>query len=110
MQVAVREDDVAAVLLAGVAAGLTWSVTTISLAIIFGSVALFLLLYVIALVAAPATVFFPAYAMYFFAARYPNLHALVYPAPAAPPAPEVPPVLETPPLPPTLPPAPEPIG
>jgi hypothetical protein len=100
----------ALLIFAGVAAGLTWNVTTVSLAIIFGGVALFVLLYVIALVATPATVFFPAYAMYFFAARYPNLQALVYPAPVAPPAPEAPPVLETPPQPPPLPPTPEPIG
>jgi hypothetical protein len=97
------------VIFAGIAAGLTWNVTTVSLAIIFGIMALLLLLYVMALVATPATVFFPAYAMYFFAARYPNLGALLYPTPA-PPAPEIPPVLETPPQPPPLPPSPEPIG
>jgi hypothetical protein len=98
------------VVVAGVAAGLTWNVTTVSLGVIFGSMALLLLLYLVALVCAPATVFFPAYAMYFFAARYSNLATLLYPAPA-PPAPESPPTLETPPLPPTpLPPSPEPIG
>ena len=100
----------ALLVIAGIAAGLTWSVATVSLAIIFGTIALFVLLYVIALVATPATVFFPAYAMYFFAARYPNLQALVYPAPAAPLAPEIFPVPETPPQPPPLPPEPEPIG
>ena len=66
---------------AGHAAGLGWSVTTISLAIIFGTLLLFLLIYLIALVCVPATVFFPAYAMYFLAARYPNLDALLHPAP-----------------------------
>ncbi len=99
-----------AVIVGGAAAGLTWNVTTISLAIIFGIIAALVLIYTIALVATPATVFFPAYAMYFFAARYPNLRALVYPAPPVPPTPEMPPVIETPPEQPPLPPAPEPIG
>jgi hypothetical protein len=99
----------AAVIVGGAAAGLTWNITTISLAIIFGVMAVLALIYAIALIATPATVFFPAYAMYFFAARYPNLGALVYPAPA-PPAPEMPPVMETPPEQPPLPPAIEPIG
>ncbi len=96
--------------LAGRAAGMGWSVTTISLAIIFGSLLLLLLIYLIALVCVPATVFFPAYAMYFLAARYPNLDALLNPAPA-PPAPELPPVPESPPPfeTPPLPPSPEPI-
>jgi len=90
---------------AGAAAGLTWSATTVSLAIIFGSIAVAILLYLVALVCVPATVFFPAYAMYFLAARYSSLNALLNPAPA-PPAPAAPPVVEAPPLPPS----PEPIG
>ena len=96
---------------AGKVAGLGWSVTTISLAIIFGTLLLLLLIYLIALVSVPATVFFPAYAMYFLAARYPNLDALLNPAPL-PPAPELPPVPESPPPfeTPPLPPSAEPIG
>jgi hypothetical protein len=99
-----------AAVLAGKAAGLGWSVTTISLAIIFGTVLLLLLVYLIALVCVPGTVFFPAYALYFLAARYPALDALLHPAP--PPAPELPLVPESPPPfePPPLPPAIEPIG
>lgn len=89
--------------IAGRTAGMGWNVTTISLAIIFGSLLLLLLIYLIALVSVPATVFFPAYAMHFFAARYPNLDALLNPAPT-PPAPELPPVPESPP------PSAEPIG
>jgi len=101
----------AVAVIAGHAAGMGWSVTTISLAIIFGTLALLLLIYLIALVSVPATVFFPAYAMYFFASRYPNLDALLNPAPT-PPAPELPPVQEPPPPyeAPPLPPAAEPIG
>ena len=96
---------------AGHAAGMGWNVTTISLAIIFGTLLLLLLIYLIALVCVPATVFFPAYAMYFFASRYPNLHALLNPVPT-PPAPELPPVPESPPPfeAPPLPPSAEPIG
>ncbi len=96
---------------AGREAGLGWNVTTISVAVIFGTLLLMILIYVIALVSVPATVFFPAYSIYFFAARYPRLDALLNPPPAAP---VLPPVLETPPPPapepPPLPPTPEPIG
>jgi hypothetical protein len=90
--------------LVGRAAGLGWNVTTISLAIIFGTLLLLLMIYLIALVCVPATVFFPAYAMYFLAARYPTLNALLHPAPSTP---ELPPVLEPPPPfePPRLPPS-----
>ncbi len=101
----------AVAVIAGHAAGLGWNVTTISLAIISGTLLLLLFIYLIALVCVPATVFFPAYAMYFFASRYPNLDALLHPAPA-PPAPEMPPVPESPPPfeAPPLPPSAEPIG
>jgi hypothetical protein len=101
----------ALVVVAGHAAGIGWNVTTISLAIIFGTMLLLLLIYLVALVCVPATVFFPAYALYFLAARYPNLDALLHPAAAAP-APELPPVPEPPPPfeAPPLPPEAEPIG
>jgi len=101
----------AAVVIAGHVAGMGWNVTTISLAIIFGTLLLLLLIYLIALVSVPATVFFPAYALHFLAARYPNLDTLLHPAPA-PPAPELPPVPESPPPfeAPPLPPSAEPIG
>jgi hypothetical protein len=94
---------------AGRAAGLGWNVATISLAIICGSVLFAILIYLIALVCVPATVFFPAYALYFFAARYPNLDVLLNPAPA--PVPQPPPVVASPPpFAPPLPPSAEPIG
>ncbi|MFZ0685813.1 MAG: hypothetical protein WAM89_09725 [Terriglobales bacterium] len=94
----------AAVVVAGYAAGLGWNVTTISLAIIFGTMLMLLLAYLVAFVCVPATVFFPAYALHFLAARYPMLNALLNPAPAAaqqlPPFPETPPPFDPPPLPP----------
>lgn len=100
-----------AAVLAGKAAGMGWNVTTVSLAIILGTMLILLLVYLIALVCVPATVFFPAYALHFFASRYPNLDTLLNPAPTPsapelPPVPQSPPPLEAPPLPPSA----EPIG
>lgn len=99
---------------AGYAAGLGWNVATVSLAILLGSMLMALLFYMVALVNVPATVFFPAYSIYFFASRYPKLDALIHPPDPTPPlpVPEAPPVLQEPPTPePTaLPPEPEPIG
>ena len=88
--------------LTGKSAGLTWNAYTITLAIVVGSVLLAVFLYLVALISVPVIVFFPAYSIYFFAARYPTLSAVLYPAPVAPvsPPPEEPPLL----------PAPEPIG
>jgi hypothetical protein len=68
--------------LLGQGAGLTWNALTITLAVVAGSVVLVLLLYVMSLISVPVIVFFPAYAMQFFAARYPLLAAIIYPAPA----------------------------
>lgn len=95
--------------IAGHAAGLGWNVTTVSLAVILGTLLVIVLVYAIALVNVPATVFFPAFSIHFFAARYPRLDALLNPPP---PAPELPPVPESPPPSgaPPLPPEPEPIG
>ncbi len=86
--------------------GVVWTVTTISLAVILGAMLLALLIYLIALVSVPAIVFFPAFSIYFFASRYPNLNLLLNPTPVMPP-PESPPL---PVMPPPLPPSPEPIG
>ena len=95
--------------LTGKTAGLTWNVYTITLAVVVGSVLLAIFMYLIALISVPVVVFFPAYSIYFFAARYPPLHAALYPS--------APPALGTlvgstafPQQPPPLPPAPEPAG
>jgi hypothetical protein len=85
----------------GMAAGLTWNLYTITLAVVVGSIAIFTLLYVMSLVSVPAVVFFPAYSIHFFAARYPLLNALIHPAPPVvlpppPPPDEPPPLLPTP--------------
>jgi len=75
-------------------AGLDWNAFTITAAIVVGVILLAVLLYVVALVCVPVAVFFPAYAMYFFAERYPALQAQLFPAPAAAPSPPLPPTLE----------------
>jgi hypothetical protein len=95
----------------GKTAGLTWNAYTITLAVVVGCVLLAGFLYVIALISVPVIVFFPAYSIYFFAARYPALSTALYP----PPTPSVPQGLPGaapphPPEPPPLPPTPEPIG
>ena len=98
-------------ILTGKTAGLTWNAYTITLAVVVGSILLAGFLYVIALISVPVIVFFPAYSIYFFAARYRALSALLYPVPLAPAAPQIPPAAAPPPYePPPTPPAPEPIG
>ncbi|MGA2744343.1 MAG: hypothetical protein ABSE44_06575 [Candidatus Sulfotelmatobacter sp.] len=90
--------------LTGKTAGLTWNVFTITLAVIVGCILLAILLYLLALISVPAIVFFPAYAMYFFAARYRTLSLVLYPPPSASP------LAESDGQPPPLAPAPEPAG
>jgi hypothetical protein len=87
-------------LLAGKAAGMTWTLYTITAAVVAGSIAILVMLYVVSFVSVPGIVFFPAYSLYFFAARYPALSAVLYPPLPAPPPPVLPPFL----------PPPEPIG
>ncbi len=90
----------AVAVIGGMAAGLTWNLYTITLAVVAGTIAIFTLLYVISLISVPAVVFFPAYSIYFFASRYPALDALLHPAPPPamppPPPPDPPPLLPTP--------------
>lgn len=92
--------------LTGKTAGLTWNAYTITLAIVVGSVLLAGFLYLVSLISVPVIVFFPAYSVYFFAARYRPLNAVLYPLAPSPPiiVPVVPPEL------PPIPPAPEPAG
>ncbi|MFZ0771415.1 MAG: hypothetical protein WCA49_21110 [Candidatus Sulfotelmatobacter sp.] len=92
--------------LTGKTAGLTWNVYTITLAVVVGSVLLAGFLYLIALISVPVIVFFPAYSIYFLAARYPALGAMLYPSAHQPMTPLYNPSEQPPPLPPT----PEPAG
>ncbi len=59
--------------------GLSWNVYTITLAIVLGSIFLLTLFSALALVSVPVIVFFPAYSIYFFADRYPQLLNLIHP-------------------------------
>ena len=70
----------------GKSAGLTWNVFTITVAVVVGCILLAVFLYLLALIAVPAIVFFPAYSIYFFAPRYRALSLVLYPPPP-PPAP-----------------------
>jgi hypothetical protein len=99
------------VIIIGIAIGVTthlaWNVYTITLAVVAGIIALTVVLMLIALISVPAVVFFPAYSIYFFAARYPALSSRLYPPRPPQVVPPSPPP-ETPPIPPML--GPEPIG
>jgi MFS family permease len=72
----------------GKSAGLTWNVYTITLAVVIGCILLAIFFFIVSLIYVPAIVFFPAYSLYFFAGRYPQLSAVLY---AAPPLPRAPP-------------------
>jgi hypothetical protein len=61
----------------GKSAGLTWNAHTITLAVVVGCILLGIFLYLVSLVSVPVIVFFPAYSIYFFAARYPRLSAVL---------------------------------
>ncbi len=85
----------AVAVIGGMAAGLTWNLYTITVAVVAGAIAIFSLLYVISLISVPAVVFFPSYSIYFFASRYPALDALLHPV-LPPVMPPPPPLLPTP--------------
>lgn len=72
-------------IITGKSAGLTWNSYTITVAVVVGCILLAIFLYLMALVAVPAIVFFPAYSIYFFASRYRPLSLILYPPPAPPP-------------------------
>ena len=95
--------------LAGKAAGLTFTPLTITLLVALGVIFIGSMLFVVSIVSAPVSVFFPAYGFYFFAGRYQPLHDRLFPPP--PPesvVPETPP--EVPPAPTSFEPPPEPLG
>jgi hypothetical protein len=69
---------------AGKTAGLTWNVFTITIAVVVGCVLFAILMFLISLLSVPVIVFFPAYAMYFFAPRYPQLSVALYRPPVPP--------------------------
>jgi hypothetical protein len=68
--------------LGGKTAGLTWNAGTITLAVVVGCMLFAAFMYLMALISVPVIVFFPAYAIYFFAPRYRKLSLVLYPLPA----------------------------
>ncbi len=94
--------------IAGKTAGLTWTVGTVTLAIVAGTVLFALIMFVSSMLSVPVTVYFPAYSIYFFASRYPKLDAWLHPPPQT----IVPPLVSSPEPPPAtpFPLGPEPIG
>jgi hypothetical protein len=74
-------------MLGGKAAGWTWNLYTITLAVVLGCIALAILIFVLSLISVPVMVFFPAYSIYFFAPRYPPLASVLWPQPSPPVAP-----------------------
>lgn len=80
----------AGAVVAGMASGLTWNTFTIGLAVIYGCVALAILVFAGSLISVPTIVFFPAYSIYFFAPRFPPLAALVSLQPTDPTTPALP--------------------
>ena len=65
----------------GQAVGLTWNLYTIAAAIAAGIVFFAVLFAVMSFISVPLVVFFPAYAIYFFAGRYPPLAQSLQAAP-----------------------------
>jgi hypothetical protein len=61
------------------AAGATWNVSTITFAVIAGGIVLAIFMFAISMISVPAAVFFPAYSIYFLAARYPVLADQLWP-------------------------------
>lgn len=85
---------------AGKTAGLTWNVFTITAVVIAGCIVFAIFFFLVAMISVPVLVFFPAYSIYFFAARYPPLSAALYQAPpSSVPIPGSPPPFTPPPLP-----------
>jgi hypothetical protein len=64
-----------------VGVGLHWNPVTIGAAVLLGTVALATIIYAMGWVFTPATVFFQAYVLQYFASRYPALGDLMIPPP-----------------------------
>jgi hypothetical protein len=58
-----------------------WNPYTLTALVLVGCIALAVMMFLVALVHAPATAFFTAYAMHFFAPRYLPLGAALHPSP-----------------------------
>jgi len=91
---------VVAAVIASKNAGLTWNVLTITAAVAAGCILFAIYFFLVSLISVPVIVFFPAYSIYFFAARYRPLSLALYsPAPQSALPQGVPPPFTPPPLP-----------
>ncbi len=70
---------IVAAVVAAKSAGLTWNVFTITAAVVVGCILFLIFFYFVSLISVPVIVFFPAYSIYFFAARYRPLSVALYP-------------------------------
>jgi hypothetical protein len=66
------------------AIGIGWNALTISAAVLLGCIVLAGVIFGVLLISVPSIVFFPAYSLYFLAARYPTLNTVLYPPPPLP--------------------------
>ena len=71
----------AGVVMAGKAAGLTWTAFTIAAAVTVGVALLLLMFWMFALINTPGMYFFQSYTLHFFGARYERVGAIMCPAP-----------------------------
>ena len=71
-----------AAIVGGKSAGLTWNVFTITAAVVTACILFAIIMFLASLISVPVIVFFPAYAMYFFAGRYQPLAIALAPPPA----------------------------
>lgn len=69
---------VVAAVIAAKGAGLTWNVVTITAAVVAGCMLILIFFLLISMITVPAIVFFPAFSIYFFAARYRPLSLALY--------------------------------
>ncbi len=90
---------VVAAVIAAKSAGLTWNVLTITAAIVAGCVVFLIFFFLVSVITVPAIVFFPAYSIYFFAARYRPLSLALYAPAQASAVPQPSPPYTPPPLP-----------
>ena len=71
-----------AAIVGGKTAGLTWNVLTITAAVVAACILFAIIMFLVSLISVPVIVFFPAYAIYFFAGRYQPLAIALAPPPA----------------------------
>ena len=69
---------VIAAVVASKGAGMTWNVFTITAAVAAACILFVIFFFLVSLITVPAIVFFPAYSIYFFAARYRPLSLALY--------------------------------